>query len=876
MQMRRYQQREILGLVDTIYEANNELRKFMSRNEVANIVQLLMDMKEFVMGIIDFVGLVEEYEVNTIKYLKDYYGMLSEIVIHIENKISYMDIYKSSLRKIDEIKNSALADIVIDKIEVVFLPYKASMWDSMESIWEEAKLDPSCEIYVVPIPYYEMIQGKASGALQCERGLYPEYVSTTDWREYDIEKRHPDIIYIHNPYDEINLITQVHPAFFSKRIRAYTDLLVYVPYFVSVGDVAKHLCVTPGTLYADVVMVQSEQIRKTYITEFQEFEKKNNCVGKFGDVNLKFIALGSPKFDKVLMMKNRNVVIPTEWNKHIVSKNGTRKKVILYNTSISTVLEESEKLVRKIKQVIKCFSGHNDVILLWRPHPLNALACAAMRPNILAEYLALVEEFKNSGNGIYDDTADVHNSIAISDAYFGDGGSLLALYQCTGKPIMVQNIDWDTADKRFQNLAFENIHVMENDIWFTAYNYNALFKMDRSSWQTEYVGSFPNEKQDGWRLYASILEHDEKLVFVPSAAEEIAEYNINKKTFKKTRIMEPENTLVDKYKPEAKFYAAAKYKNYIFFIACSYPAFIRYDVNSGKIDYYTDWVEELNGLNEDSKDVYFRQAACVVDSCFIVASCSANAFVQFDMENCISKVFRVGNKDARYSGICHDGKDFWGAPRNEGPIVRWNRETNTFKEYNNFPKGYTKCKYSFWSTCFAGGFVWLFPNQANMALRIDPTNEKIEIATGLQEKLEAVIENKGQYSENYLMGQSKDNIIYAHTGKGNEFIEYDINNQKMKSEGIKLSEVDSRKTLQQRTVFRNITSDLLEGENHNAFSEGPSALLTDFILYVTIGLLARDKSAEEDICVRNKTVSACNDNKSSSGSQIYSFCRSQL
>ncbi len=38
------------------------------------------------------------------------------------------------------------------KLEVVFMPYKASMWDCLESVWLAARDDESCNAVVVPIP----------------------------------------------------------------------------------------------------------------------------------------------------------------------------------------------------------------------------------------------------------------------------------------------------------------------------------------------------------------------------------------------------------------------------------------------------------------------------------------------------------------------------------------------------------------------------------------------------------------------------------------------------------------------------------------------------------------------------------------------------
>ena len=41
------------------------------------------------------------------------------------------------------------------KREVVFLPYKASMWDSLESVWKKYDADPEWEARVIPITFYK-------------------------------------------------------------------------------------------------------------------------------------------------------------------------------------------------------------------------------------------------------------------------------------------------------------------------------------------------------------------------------------------------------------------------------------------------------------------------------------------------------------------------------------------------------------------------------------------------------------------------------------------------------------------------------------------------------------------------------------------------
>ena len=333
-------------------------------------------------------------------------------------------------------------DQISEELEVVFFPYKASMWDSLESVWRAAIEDAACTAYVVPIPYFDKNPDGTVSAMHYEKDAFPEYVPVVHWNDYDVKTRHPDVIYIHNPYDHGNKVTTVHLDFYAKELKKYTDLLVYIPYFVCVDDaVPEHLCVLPGTLYADRVIVQSEKARDIYIREFQKFEEEYGCKGKFGNPEEKFLALGSPKYDAVFRAMNEEIQLPKDWHRKVVRADGSRKKVLLYNTSVSQLLVGKEELLKKIKAVFAYMKNREDMVLLWRPHPLSTTTCEAMRPELLNAYEAIVKAYREEDWGIYDDTPDLHRAIAVSDAYYGDMSSLVELYRVTGKPVMIQNVD---------------------------------------------------------------------------------------------------------------------------------------------------------------------------------------------------------------------------------------------------------------------------------------------------------------------------------------------------------------------------------------------------------------------------------------------------
>ncbi len=163
--------------------------------------------------------------------------------------------------------------------EVVFLPWKASLWPGLEPYWRQAQADPDCDAYVIPVPYYYRKPNGEPGTMHYEGDLFPEEVPVTDYNSYDFQKRHPDVIFIHNPYDEYNPASTLHPFFYARNLKPYTDRLVYTPFFVT-DEITpedrksyynmRYYASMPGVILADTVIVLSEQTRLSYIRFLSE------------------------------------------------------------------------------------------------------------------------------------------------------------------------------------------------------------------------------------------------------------------------------------------------------------------------------------------------------------------------------------------------------------------------------------------------------------------------------------------------------------------------------------------------------------------------------------------------------------------------------
>lgn len=435
-----YKKKELIKIIGSLAEVNDAVIKNFSHADTKAIIEALTECQETAITIGTY--LEGNGQGDIVHRLEDYCEMIYQMTLILSNPNQVKKLAKKIQKQLLQVSNQVKYDLPDDKKEVIFLPYKASMWDSLESVWKAAAEDETCEAFVIPIPYFDKNPEGTFGQLHYEGNEYPKDVPITDWQAYHIPERRPDAIYIHNPYDQFNYVTSVHPDYYASNLRKYTDLLVYIPYFIAIDDnVEEHFCTTNGVLYAHKVIVQSKKVRQTYIKEFHKFEKENHCKDLFGKIEDKVVALGSPKYDKVLASKREDYELPCEWEKVIQRPDGNRKKVILYNTTIGSTLKESADMLAKIEDVLRFFENDRETALLWRPHPLLKTTLRSMRPDLLQDFLRIEEQYKKGGWGIYDESADLYRAIAVSDAYYGDMSSVVELYKQTGKPIMIQNVE---------------------------------------------------------------------------------------------------------------------------------------------------------------------------------------------------------------------------------------------------------------------------------------------------------------------------------------------------------------------------------------------------------------------------------------------------
>lgn len=311
---------------------------------------------------------------------------------------------------------SVLLENIPRTYRVAFLPYKASMWDSLESIWKCFAADERCETSVVPIPYFEANRQLNQWDTCYEGNQYPEDVPIVYFQDYLLGDKKPDLVFVHNPFDEHNHVTTVHPAYYSKELVKHCGKIAYVPYYANPGFLSDDYNLLPLLNRADYLIFQSEQMKETC----RDYPYYNRV-----------LPFGTPKFDKLYNLQKEGVLPPKEWNVDL-----TGKKTLLLNTTLTDFLISGEKLMKKLQRFFEIVSKRDDLVIIWRPHPLLEGTVKAMRPQFVQKYQELVDFFNNKHIGVFDRTAEAAIPIVISDGYIGSRySSIIASYEFLNKPV---------------------------------------------------------------------------------------------------------------------------------------------------------------------------------------------------------------------------------------------------------------------------------------------------------------------------------------------------------------------------------------------------------------------------------------------------------
>ena len=405
--------KQILDLIETIREMQNHFLKFPTdiekyKGDCTAAIEIIKKT-------------VEEEDREKIEVLEQLHKIYQEEI----QIIASSSIIFEKLNELESIINTFKV-----KWRMVFLPYKASMWNSMESIWREAIKDSRCEVYVLCLPYMVF---DGTGKLQkvvSEEAYFPKYVEVKSLGKHVIEQMQPEFVIIHNPYDEYNNLTRVPEEYYARNLRNHTSCLVYTPYFTFFANDKEsldRLIYSPGNFYSDKIIVQSDIVAQHYRER--------------GIDENRLLICGSPKLDAIINMEKEKIEIPELWKKKLCNR-----KVVLYTFSLQLAFqtERLQNILKKMKEHWK----DEELGFIFRPHPLLRDFCKGRTENeaIIEEIFQIAEK---DDRIVLDTNESYLPAFLFSDGFMiYDATSLMNEYLMTGKPIYWDYVDGDRIENQ--------------------------------------------------------------------------------------------------------------------------------------------------------------------------------------------------------------------------------------------------------------------------------------------------------------------------------------------------------------------------------------------------------------------------------------------
>lgn len=699
--MRKKQKKDILDILNSLQQAHEEIKDALAQRNGILAQNMLTEIQTTAVSLGEIIEKLEGEEHTCVLCLEEYCELVFKIYENINSgTINENKVYKTLRKQLIKIENSVKNDIVVKK-EIVFFPYKASMWDSLESIYLAAKADPDCDAYCVPIPYYNLNPDHSLGQMYYEGNDYPKKIEITDWQKYDFENIRPDVIYTHSPYDDWNLVTSIHPRFYSANLKKYTDCLVYIPYYSTTGGMSEGQRTLPVYFNADYIVTQAPMFRDYFDERIPD---------------KKFLPFGSPKFDRIINKCKNPSEPPVEWKRKMEGR-----KVYFYNTSIGGMLGDTEAFLKKLRYVFDTFKGRDDACILWRPHPLLESTFDSMRPKYKAEFEQIKRYFIENDIGIFDDTPDMMDAISWSDAYIGDSGtSVTSVFGIVGKPMFILN-------NQLWSLPEEN--SWRGQIVGTGFSYlgkdrfaitqgNKLYISEPYQYDYKYFCNL--SEYAGGAYYLAVCEINKKKYVCPRNAQNILVLN-DKGIERKIELEKRNGSNGD------AFFDAWSYGKYLILIPLKYPALVIYNTENDQIQYLEDNISVFVKNNERNEQVV--GGSWIFDGILYIASPMDNHLYALNIESGRSEVIELHTQNrGGYVSMMEVNNSIWMLPYKGQTILKWNPKTEDIKEYTGFPKGF-QCVHPtykvliderpFGGWAFIGKMIYFTRGWGNMDIKLD-------------------------------------------------------------------------------------------------------------------------------------------------------------
>jgi hypothetical protein len=734
--LRKQHKKTLAELFATLKEANAELPK---PENSAIIGEWVKSIKEFTEVIKNYINANISDEVANKELAVHGLEIYTEKICEDVDQTLFKNL-KQQLHNIEIEINK----FQVTQLEIVFIVSSAAKSDSLLPVYEAAATDPASIVRWMPVPLRKSnVDRKIIG----EDFDGPENylgIECTDYRTYNFEQNHPDVIFTNDIYDGGNFVSALPPFFWAENLKKFTDCLVYIPYFTMGNNLTERSFVQyPNMLFVDLVIVESEKVRKLYVEAAMELFGINYDYKRI-------IALGSPKYDNALkaneLHKKGLLEIPEEWRRKIYRGDGSKKKVVFFNTSLTNMLNDVNKndssylpgsgYLKNVKKSIELFSNNENTLLLWRPHPLFIDTIKSMRPWLYNEWIEIVSSFIDSDIGIFDDSGSIDSAIAVSDVLYGDKSSICVIFEILNKNIMdylTKAADLLLSRSLLYAYCLDETYVKSSD--------NAMiFTLDTETMKFSFVDFLCGEDNTILMRSMKCVSCDNKMYYLPGNDTTIRVFDVNKKSTESYELdIEPAAFTRQSSKINVFFNCGYFYKDKLFMFPFYYNNIVSYDFSDKKMTVCLNLDTILSSISYPKETQIFNICTAIDDDRVVLPFLRSNHILIYSLSDNSYVIKKIGmGKGFAGAYLLHDELIL---VENYRPCIWFlNKSGEALSSFTDFPADLRHDGsgpfFSNRTAVFVNESLYLFSIASNMSVKINLHTKKCERITELDKYAE--------------------------------------------------------------------------------------------------------------------------------------------
>lgn len=389
-------------------------------------------------------------------------------------------------------------------------------------------------------------------------------------------------------------------------------------------------------------------------------------------------------------------------------------------------------------------------------------------------------------------------------------------------------------------------------LWFTALEYNALFKMEKQTQQVDYVGRFPEENHQ-YRLYSSIAEYQGKLYFTPCSAHEIGVYDMKHNQFEKINIgITKQENDITQIKFAKKYISSFVQGDVLILIPACYDGLIRCDLTTYEVSMETEMVKFFSEkyhayITSAEHKFYFCWFAKRMNDTEVVFNLhsNTNVVVFYNLDTGAYREQSVGSKDRTFELVEYDGRHIWLYDSGADTIVRWNdaekecTEISIAAQLADFqPCGFD---HSFVNMIIWKGALLLIPANANFAVKVNMRTMAVSEIEKLSTECE-LLEEGAAYS---ILCRNTENCLYLFGFRSKTLIEYED------EENLRRFQLEFSRQAKDALKQQSLTDEINRMDSPRLFSELQFSL-NNFLTAIS----AMERKSELNCC-ENKLMRGC-------------------